>query len=123
MKKILITTFGFVLLLSAHIANSQTVQWAKRGVSPGYEYGNAIAVDDIGDAYIVGQIEYTTNFDGVSLSSYGIHDILVGKYGANGSIKWLRHAGSTAGEVGYGVGVDASRNCYVTGEVEQTSVF
>ncbi|MBK8584435.1 MAG: SBBP repeat-containing protein [Bacteroidia bacterium] len=123
MKKILITTFGFVLLLSAHIANSQTVQWAKRGVSPGYEYGNAIAVDDIGDAYIVGQIEYTTNFDGVSLASYGIHDILVGKYGANGSIKWLRHAGSTAGEVGYGVGVDASRNCYVTGEVEQTSVF
>ncbi len=123
MKNILITTFGFVLLLSAHIAKSQTVQWAKRGVSPGYEYGNAIAVDDVGDAYIVGQIEYTTNFDGVSLASYGIHDILVGKYGANGSIKWLRHAGSTAGEVGYGVGVDASRNCYVTGEVEQTSVF
>ena len=50
MKNTLTTTFGFVLLFIAHIANSQTVQWARRGVSQGYEYGNAIAVDDVGDA-------------------------------------------------------------------------
>ncbi len=123
MKNTLTTTFGFVLLFIAHIANSQTVQWARRGVSQGYEYGNAIAVDDVGDAYISGQIEYTTNFDGVSLTAYGIHDIFVGKYGADGSIKWLRHAGSPAGDVAYGVGVDAAHNCYVSGEVEQTSNF
>lgn len=130
MKKLIQDLYGikiclslFLILAVPFFSDSQTVQWAKRGVSPGYEYGNAIAVDDAGDAYIAGQIEYTTDFDGVSLASYGIHDILVGKYGANGSIKWLRHAGSPAGEVAYGVGVDASHNCYVTGEVERTSDF
>lgn len=123
MKSFLKNFFLIIFLLISSLLYSQTVQWARRGISEGYDYGNAIAVDDSGNAYISGQIEYTANFDGVSLPTNGIHDILAGKYGADGSIKWLRHAGGTGGDVAYGVGVDALHNCYVTGEVEQTATF
>lgn len=103
--------------------NAQTVQWAQKGISPGYEYGNAITTDDSGNVYVAGQIEYTTDFGTISLASHGIHDFFAGKFGPDGSIKWLRDAGGTGGDVGYGVGVDALHNTYCTGEMEKTAYF
>lgn len=104
--------------------NAQTVQWAHSGISPGYEYGNAITTDDSGNVYVSGQIEYTTHFDGgQNLSTWGSHDIFAGKYAPDGTVKWLRNAGGPSGDVGYGVAVDGMHNCYATGEIEETAVF
>ncbi|MBK6839930.1 MAG: hypothetical protein IPG90_17975 [Bacteroidetes bacterium] len=74
--------------------------------------------------YVSGQIEYTTHFDGgMQLSSNGIHDIFVGKYSPDGTLKWVRNAGGRGGDVGYGVAVDNLHNCYATGEIEDTAEF
>lgn len=117
----------FLTIIAAFLffrGTGQTVQWAHKGTSPGYEYGNAITTDDSGNVYVSGQIEYTTHFDnGQNLSSYGIHDIFAGKYGPDGTVKWLRNAGGKGGDVGYGVAVDKQHNCYVTGEIEDTARF
>ncbi|MBK9526130.1 MAG: SBBP repeat-containing protein [Bacteroidetes bacterium] len=104
--------------------NAQTVQWAHSATSQGYEDGNAITADDSGNVYVSGQIEYTTHFDGgMQLSSNGIHDIFVGKYSPDGTLKWVRNAGGRGGDVGYGVAVDNLHNCYATGEIEDTAQF
>ncbi|HRH65017.1 MAG TPA: SBBP repeat-containing protein [Bacteroidia bacterium] len=104
--------------------NAQTVQWAHSGTSPGYEDGNAITVDDSGNVYVSGQIEYTTHFDGgQNLSTWGSHDIFTGKYAPDGTVKWLRSAGGRSGDVAYGVAVDGLHNCYATGEIEDTVQF
>ena len=80
--------------------NAQTVQWAHSATSQGYEDGNAITADDSGNVYVSGQIEYTTHFDGgMQLSSNGIHDIFVGKYSPDGTLKWVRNAGGRGGDV------------------------
>ncbi len=103
---------------------AQTVQWAHSGISPGYEDGNSITVDDSGNVYVAGQIEYTTHFDGGQrLSSWGSHDIFAMKYAPDGTVKWLHNAGGRSGDVGYGVAVDGMHNCYATGEIEDTAKF
>jgi hypothetical protein len=110
-------------LLFSFGLKAQTVQWARSGTSPGYEYGNGIITDDSGNVYVTGQIEYTTNFDSVSLSSNGSHDIFFGKYDTHGNIRWLHSAGGIRGDVGWGVGLDASYNSYYTGEFELSAIF
>ena len=101
--------------------NAQTVQWAEKGTSQGFEYGNAITTDESGSIYVAGQIEYTTQFNGQTLDSRGSHDIFAGKYSPNGTIQWLKRAGGRRGDVAYGIGVDAQHNCYITGEIEANS--
>ncbi len=124
MKSLQTGFFSIIALFFFFQTNAQTVQWAHKGTSQGYEYGNAITTDDSGNVYVSGQIEYTTHFDnGQNLSSYGIHDIFAGKYGPDGTVKWLRNAGGTGGDVGYGVAVDNQHNCYVTGEIEDVAHF
>ena len=115
---IIISCFSFSKI------NAQTVKWAHAATSQGYEDGNAITADDSGNVYVSGQIEYTTHFDGgMQLSSNGIHDIFVGKYSPDGTLKWVRNAGGRGGDVGYGVAVDNLHNCYATGEIEDTAEF
>jgi hypothetical protein len=124
MKSLKSGFFTIIALFFFCPANAQTVQWAHSGTSQGYEYGNAITTDDSGNVYVSGQIEYTTHFDnGQSVATYGSHDIFAGKYGPDGTVKWLRGAGGRGGDVGYGVAADNQQNCFVTGEIEDTVRF
>ena len=113
----------FLLLLNAAVLNAQTVQWVKKGISPGFDNGNAITCDELGSVYATGQIEYTSVFDNLSVSSYGSHDIVVVKYDNDGAIQWIHSAGGHGGDVGHGIGIDAAHNVYVAGEVEQTANY
>jgi hypothetical protein len=115
------------LLLTAifsNIANAQSYKWARQGSSEGFEYGNAMIADDSGNVYVTGQLEFTTTFDnGIHLNSNGKHDILLGKYGSDGSLKWVHHAGGVSGDVGWGIGLDRTGNVYHIGEFEYTCGF
>ena len=92
MKTLRIPQIFLISQLLLFNAYGQNVEWAQKGISRGFDFGNAITCDETGNVYVAGQIEYTTQFDGLSLSSYGIHDIFAGKFGPDGSIKWLHHA-------------------------------
>lgn len=118
---------GYCILITiifiAH-TNAQNVQWAHKGTSQGYEYGNSVATDDSGNVYVTGQIEYTTRFDnGQNIKSRGSHDIFAAKYAPDGTLIWVQSAGGVGGDVGYGIAVDAMHNCYVTGEMEKVCYF
>ncbi len=115
--------FTFLAAIFLNIANAQTFRWAEQGSSQGFEYGNAISADDSGNVYFTGQIEYTAKFDSISLVSNGKHDILLGKYSTDGVLRWVKHAGGTGGDVGWGIGIDTFGNIYHTGEYENTAGF
>lgn len=122
----LFKTSYFILITIFFIAptNAQNVQWAHKGTSQGYEYGNSIATDDSGNVYITGQIEYITRFDnGTNIKARGSHDIFAAKYAPDGTLKWVQSAGGIGGDVGYGIAVDALHNVYVTGEMEKVCYF
>ena len=105
-------------------ADAQSWKWAHQGSSEGFEYGNAIVIDDSANVYVTGQIEYTALFDnGIHLTSNGKHDILHAKYNSAGQLIWARHAGGVSGDVGWGIGLDQNRNIYTIGEFEYTAGF
>src|SRR4051812_21287933 len=112
-----------VLFLTHQFCYGQSVLWAKKGSSPGFENGNAVVADDSGNVYVTGQLEFTSVFDGYSLPSYGQHDIVVAKYNASGNLKWIHSAGGLEGDIGLGIGIDSKHNVYVTGEMELTVFF
>lgn len=114
--------FLFLLAIFSNIAKAQSFKWAKSGVSEGYDYGNAITSDDTGNVYVTGQLEFRCDFGGgTAYTVAGKHDILLGKYGPDGTLKWIRRAGGVGGDVGWGIGVDRIGNVYSTGEFELTA--
>lgn len=117
-----LSTLSLILFFNLHVY-AQQIQWAKKGISPGFENGNGITCDIFGNVYAAGQIEYTTDFDGTLVSSKGSHDIVVVKYDHLGIIKWIRTAGGPAGDVANAIAVDANQNVYVAGELEDDCDF
>lgn len=112
----------FLFAIFVNFTNAQSFKWAKQGSSEGYDYGNAITSDDTGNVYITGQLEFSCTFSGgPTLNTGGKHDIILGKYSTDGTLKWMKRAGGKGGDVGWGIGVDAQGNVYSTGEFEMTA--
>jgi uncharacterized delta-60 repeat protein len=97
--------------LIAKYDTSGTIQWQRvlGGVSGDLGYG--IAVDSSGNCYVTGNTDST---------GAGVNDVLIAKYDTSGTIQWQRVLGGTSGEQGFGIAVDSSGNCYVTGTTSST---
>jgi hypothetical protein len=117
------------LILSLLIAGfiqpcySQHAQWVRNIHGQGYDEILDLEIDNTGNVFITGQIEFTTHFGGCSLNSAGIHDIFVAKYDPAGNVIWAKRAGGPGGDKGYSLTLDGSGNIFVTGEFEETAEF
>ncbi|MBN1830337.1 MAG: SBBP repeat-containing protein, partial [Deltaproteobacteria bacterium] len=86
----------------------------------GGDYGQGIAVDASGNAYVTG---YTYSSDFPTHSAYqathgGNCDAFVTKVSSSGSaLAYSTYLGGSGDDYGYGIAVDASGNAYVTGSV------
>jgi uncharacterized delta-60 repeat protein len=99
-------------LLIAKYDTSGTIQWKRKlGGSPNQDNGYGIVVDSSGNSYVVG---YTRN------AGSGLQDALIAKYDTSGVIQWQRVLGGANSDCAYGVAVDSSGNCYITGYTEST---
>jgi hypothetical protein len=119
MKKILAVS---IIAFFPFFSNAQ-ILWAKKAGGYGYDYGRGISADNNGNFYMTGEFEYNSNFNGIYMNGYGLHDIFLAKYNSSGSILWVKKAGGTGGDVGHAVASDASGNAYITGEFEKSSTF
>jgi hypothetical protein len=85
----------------------------------GGEYGEGIAVDTSGDAYVTGVTNSSSGFPvvgGPDPSFNGGDDAFVTKVQADGSrLVYSGFLGGSGWEWGYGIAVDTSGNAYVTG--------
>jgi hypothetical protein len=85
----------------------------------GYDYGNAIAIDGSGNAYITGvtgAINYDITSGAFQISNAGINDVFVTKFNAAGSgIIYSTYIGGNNDDQGWGIAVDNSGNAYITG--------
>ena len=84
----------------------------------GDEFGEGIAVDAAGNAYVTG-ITYSTNFpttNPLQPNFGGFTDVFVTKINAAGSVRvYSTYLGGSGADVGTGIAVDGSGSAYVTG--------
>ncbi len=99
------------------------VVWAKRGGGLFTDMGNGLAVDAEGGVYVAGQYTRSASFDGVVLTNaFGI-TLFIARYTSEGSLLWIRQAGTNTATVATAVTVDPARNVYVTGNYGTNSAF
>ena len=76
-----------------------------------------IAVDAVGNAYVLGAFTGTVGFGPATFASQGVSDMVLIKYDQYGNIVWVRAGNSRPGStiMGSGLTLDAVNNVYVTG--------
>jgi hypothetical protein len=111
---------AFVTELSA--AGSALVYSTYLGGS-GTDYGSAIAVDSLGNAYVTGyasSIDFPTQ-NPVQASNHGAPDAFVAELNATGSaLVYSTYLGGSSPDQGRAIAVDSLGNAYVTGYTNST---
>lgn len=83
------------------------------------QYGDRIAVDAMGDVFILAHGPGSVDFGGGTLSAAGDSDIFVAKLDPAGKHVWSRRFGYPGGAAaGVGLDVDADNHVFVTGRFE-----
>jgi hypothetical protein len=108
---------GFV----AKLNTNGTWQWAVAGGSSAYDFGNAVALDLQGNAYVTGSFQgRTATFGATTLTNVGANgsgDLFVAKLDGNGNWLWAVRGGSTSSDGANGIAIDPMGNAYITGSV------
>lgn len=88
-----------------------TLEWVRQLGTASRDFGEDVATDSQGNAFIVGYTEGDLNDN----TSAGGQDAYLAKYDATGNLLWTEQLGTTQNEQGYGVSVDSLGNAYITG--------
>ncbi|MHB8789578.1 MAG: SBBP repeat-containing protein [Desulfobulbaceae bacterium] len=124
----LVSAGSFDIFISKLDSNGNFV-WAKGLGGISNDWGEAVAVDSLGNVYTTGGFSGNADFDPGAgsfplLSTGGIvSDIFVSKLDSNGNFVWAKAMGGTVADVGYGIAVDAAGNVYTTGGFGDTADF
>ena len=100
------------------------IGWVKRGGGNYHDFGNAVAVDGSGNAYLAGGFADNATFGGLSASASSSYlDAFVVKFNNAGIAQWVSKVGTGNDDEVKGIFADASGNCYVTGYYKSTPFF
>jgi len=109
----------------AKVTSSGQIAWASYLGGGSTDGGSGIAADASGNCYVTG---YTASSDfptpgGFDTSPNGYYDAFVAKVTSLGQLAWASYLGGgdcvpRVDDHGYGIAVDASGNCYVTGQTQ-----
>ena len=84
-----------------------------------FNYGNAIAMDTAGNAYVTGlttSLDFPTTVGAVQPAIAGVNNAFVTKLNPTGSaLVYSTYLGGSTADTGQGIAVDSSGNAYVTG--------
>lgn len=124
-----VSSYGGVDIFITKYNFSGANQWAQKAGSSYDDHAKAIAADNSGSLYITGGYNDTARFGGNTITSSGGVDIYIAKYDASsGTCQWATSCGGTPvnswdTDFGYGIGVDAASNIYVSGSFRNTASF
>lgn len=107
----------------AKLNSSGTWQWAKKAGAGDQDKGLGIAADSNGTSYICGYFQGAASFGTTYLSNSGANDIFAAKLDTAGNWLWAKGAGGDEDDIGHGISLDSSGNCYLTGEFGTSSAF
>ncbi len=121
MKKLLLL---IAIIFSASKISAQTFQWASKHKATQYESVKGIAIDTLGNSYVVGNFKGSLTFGSSVFNSGASYDGFVVKYNTAGSVVWARQVFSIGDNDNSGVCIDEHTNSvYVTGSMDGDATF
>jgi hypothetical protein len=108
-------------VFTAKFSPEGKVLWVKAAGGSGYDYGHGLIVDGNGDIVITGAVQGRASFGTGTVDGKG-GSIFCAKYGADGTLKWLRASSGVSGS-GHGIAVDGGGNLYLGGNVSGKGAF
>ncbi len=97
--------------------------WADNAGSIYMDQGRDIVVDKQGHSYVTGFFNDFAEFGDWETQSIGMADIFVLKYHPDGEAVWVRGAGGTENDYGYGIDLDHTDNVYISGIFTREALF
>lgn len=98
--------------------------WAKSMGGLGFNVGNSIAADTLGNLIMCGNFESSAVFETFTLTAMGNSDAFVAKINAtSGSVLWAKRLGGQGNDGASGVILGNEGDIYVAGKFELTSTF
>lgn len=98
--------------------------WVKSAGGSASDYGMGIEVDNYNNVFLTGGFRLTSTFGSVSLkASGGDADIFIARYTSSGDCVWANKAGGNINDYGRAIALDASSNCYITGNFGLSATF
>lgn len=104
------------------INSAQSWVWAKGEGGIGSDAANSITLDELGNAYVTGNIAGSANFSGVGAQGRGIFDVFITKYDPQGNVVWVKLAGGDDNESGNSIKYK-NGYLYITGYFNDTAWF
>jgi hypothetical protein len=100
------------------------VVWVKSAGGQNTDIGSSVALDVLGNTYLVGFFSSSTiNFGTTTLTNAGDYDMFLVKYDATGNVVWAKSAGGSALDGALSFAVDAYGNAYVAGYYESPTLI
>ena len=118
-----LTSSGWEDIFIAKLDSNGQWLWAIKTGGMDIDEGYSISTDNNGNSYVTGYFLLSADFGTSNLSSAGGTDLYVAKLDSDGNWLWAKRAGGPSNDVGYGVCVDNSGNCIITGDFLGTSSF
>jgi hypothetical protein len=108
------------LLLAADYTWAMQIGAPAKGSTPNNDFANAVTVDRYGNTYIAGGFAGTVDFNPSSrktfnLTSSGLTDVFVAKFGPDGGFLWARQAGGLGEDLATSIVTDRHGNVFVGG--------
>ncbi len=120
-----LTSMGNSDIYAAKLDAGGNWLWVAVGTGAGTNHANGIATDSAGNSFITGYFGSTATFGAYSVSSStnSDRDVVIAKINSSGVWQWARDAGNTQGDEGFGIALDGSGNCYVSGLFRSSTSF
>ena len=110
-----LTSAGAYDIYLAKLGSNGSYVWSKRFGDGNEQVVQDVAVDASGNVIIAGYFEGTVDFGGGMLTSAGLRDAFVAKFGSDGSYVWSKRFGDGNYQAANGLALDASGNIIITG--------
>lgn len=101
---------------------AQSYIWAKGEGGIGNDVANAVAVDELGNTYVAGNLAGAADVSGTTVQGQGLYDVLLIKYNPQGNVVWVRTAGDDRNQQANAIKYK-NGYVYIAGIFEDTCFF